>query len=134
VSAITERDPSTPRPNNKNQYTNVRNSDCFARNAVISLMRLPMPQRTRSLIRWSAWLCLSLMLWTAAVESTHTHPSQSDGTTCSICVAAHSTCPTASTVHAAPVFATIDHLQEKDVLAKPRLDVANLGNRGPPIV
>ena len=25
-------------------------------------------------VRWSAWLCLSLMLWTAAAESTHNHP------------------------------------------------------------
>jgi len=49
-------------------------------------------------------------------------------------VAAHSTSPTASTVHAAPVFATIGHLQDKDILAQARLDVADLGNRGPPAV
>jgi len=49
-------------------------------------------------------------------------------------VAAHSTSPTASTVYAAPVFATIGHLQDKDILAQARLDVADPGNRGPPVL
>jgi hypothetical protein len=93
-----------------------------------------MPQRMRRLTRWSAWLCLSLMVWTAAVEATHSHPSQTDSVSCSICVAAHSTRPTTVTAHAAPVFATIGQLQDKDVLAQARLDVADLGNRGPPVL
>jgi hypothetical protein len=92
-----------------------------------------MPQRMRSLIRWSAWLCLSLMVWTAAVESTHSHPNQTSAASCSICVAAHSTSPTAGATHSAPVFATVGRLREKDILAKARLDVADLGNRGPPL-
>jgi hypothetical protein len=93
-----------------------------------------MPQRMRSLIRWSAWLCLSLMLWTAAVESTHSHPNQTESAACSICVAAHSTRPTVSSSHTAPVFSTIGQLQDKEVLAKARLDIADLGIRGPPVL
>ncbi len=91
-----------------------------------------MPQRARSLIRWSAWFCLSLMLWTAAVESTHNHPSQTEAAACSICVVAHSTKPTVTSTQTAPVFATIGQLQEEDIAAKARLDVADLGIRGPP--
>jgi hypothetical protein len=93
-----------------------------------------MPQRTRSLIRWSAWLCLSLMLWTAGVESTHNHPSPTDAASCTICVAAHSTQPTLSSGQAKPVFATVGLLREKPALAKARLDVTDLGNRGPPVL
>ena len=86
----------------------------------------------RSLFRWSAWVCLSLMLWTAAAESTHNHPSQTDAASCSICVAAHSASPTVSSVHARPVFATVGVLQEKEVLAKAENNFSHLGIRGPP--
>lgn len=68
----------------------------------------------RSWTRWSVWLCLSLMLWTAGAESTHQHPSQSKATSsCSICVVAHSANPSVSSSHAAPVFAAIRLLQER---------------------
>jgi hypothetical protein len=93
-----------------------------------------MPLRMRSLIRWSAWLCLSLMLWTAAVESTHSHPNQTEAAACSICVVAHSTRPSVSSAHTAPIFSTIGRLQERDILAKARLDVADFGIRGPPVL
>ena len=91
-----------------------------------------MPRRMNSLIRWSAWLCLSLMVWTAAVESTHVHPNQNEAATCSICVVAHSTKPTANSSQAKPVFAMVRLLREKPVLAQARLDVAEIGIRGPP--
>lgn len=93
-----------------------------------------MPQRMRLSIRWSAWLCLSLMLWTAGVESTHNHPNPTDASTCSICVVAHTTRPTVSSAQAKPVFATISLLQEKPVLAKARLEVIEIGIRGPPVL
>ena len=48
--------------------------------------------------RWLTWLCLSLMLWAAIAESTHTHPNKSESASCSICVVAHSTAPSATTV------------------------------------
>ena len=58
-----------------------------------------MREHMRSWICWSAWLCLSLMLWTAAAESTHNHPNPTDASSCSICVVAHSTSPTVSSAH-----------------------------------
>ena len=83
-------------------------------------------------LRWSTWLCLSLMLWTAAAESTHNHPKQPESTSCRICVAAHSASPTVSSGHTAPVFAAIGLLVEEDVIAKAQFDASNLGIRGPP--
>ena len=87
----------------------------------------------RSVIRWSAWFCLSLMLWTAAVETVHNHPSQTESASCSICVAAHTTRPTVSSHHARPVLATVGQLQEEQIIAKPRLAALDLGIRGPPV-
>jgi hypothetical protein len=81
-----------------------------------------------------AWLCLSLMLWTAVAESTHNHPNKAEAASCSICVVAHTTTPTASCSHAQPVFAAIGLLQEEEVIAKARLSVFELGIRGPPAV
>jgi hypothetical protein len=84
--------------------------------------------------RWLAWLCLSLMFWTAVLESTHNHPNQTESASCSICVAAHSTTPTASSNPVRPVFETVARLQEEEVIATPWLSVLDLGSRGPPAV
>jgi len=83
-------------------------------------------------MRWPAWLCLSLMLWTVAVESTHHHPSQTEAASCSICLVAHSASPTITSSQAAPIFATVGLLREEAVVAKARLDFSELGIRGPP--
>jgi hypothetical protein len=87
---------------------------------------------TRSWMRWSAWLCLSLMVWTVAAESTHIHPSQSEAVSCPICVLAHSARPALSAIQSAPVFAPVGLFQEQEVVAKARLDFVDLGIRGPP--
>ena len=84
--------------------------------------------------RWLAWLCLSLMLWAAIAESTHTHPNKSESASCSICVVAHSTAPSTTIHQAKPVFATIGLLQEEEVIAKARISISELGIRGPPVV
>lgn len=85
-------------------------------------------------VRWSAWLCLSLMSWTVAAESTHNHPNQTESASCLICVAAHSASPAAVSGHAAPVFAAVGILQEQTILRKARLDFSDAGIRGPPAV
>jgi hypothetical protein len=85
-------------------------------------------------VRWSAWFCLSLMLWTAAAESAHTHPNPTDAATCNICVVAHSASPAVSIAHDAPVFVAIDFFQEESILPKARIDFSDLGIRGPPEV
>jgi hypothetical protein len=86
----------------------------------------------RSVLRWSAWLCLSLMLWTVAAESRHNHPSQTEAASCTICVVAHSASPAASATDTTPVFAAVGLLQEEAVIAKARLDFSDSGIRGPP--
>ncbi|MGB8065181.1 MAG: hypothetical protein WCF26_25065 [Candidatus Sulfotelmatobacter sp.] len=88
----------------------------------------------RTWVRWPAWLCLSLMLWMAAAESVHNHPTQTEAATCSICVAAHSASPTISASHATPILATVGVLQEDDVVAKARLSFSDAGIRGPPVL
>jgi hypothetical protein len=83
-------------------------------------------------LRWSAWLALSLLLWTVAVESTHNHPSQTQAASCPICVAAHSASPASSSSRAKPVFAAVGLLQEEAVIAKAWFDFSALDIRGPP--
>lgn len=95
---------------------------------------LPIAGTMRFSSRWLAWLCLSLMLWTAVAESTHNHPNQTESASCSICVVAHSTTPTASFNQTRPVFAAVGVLQDEEVIPKARLRVRDLGIRGPPAV
>ena len=83
-------------------------------------------------LRYSAWLCLSLMLWTAAAESTHNHPNQTEANSCSICVVAHTANPAPSSTHTAPVFAAVGILREEAALAKAQFDLSHLSIRGPP--
>jgi len=82
--------------------------------------------------RWLTWLCLCLMLWAAVVESTHNHANKTESASCSICVVAHSTTLTASSNHARQMFAAVGLLQEEEVIADVRLNVFDLGIRGPP--
>lgn len=84
--------------------------------------------------RWSAWLCLSLMFWTATAESTHNHPLRTGSVSCSICVVAHSASPTLSSNQSAPVFAAVSLLRDEDVVAKAHFDFSELGSRGPPLL
>jgi len=81
---------------------------------------------------WLAWLCLSLIVWTAAAESTHNHPSQAESASCSICVVAHTANPAPHSTSTTPVFATVDLFHEEDVAAKARFDFSDPGIRGPP--
>jgi hypothetical protein len=83
-------------------------------------------------LRWSAWLCLSLMFWTVAVESTHQHPNQTDASSCSICLVAHATRPSISSSHTSPTFIAVGLLQEEAIIAKARFDFSDAGIRGPP--
>lgn len=84
--------------------------------------------------KWLTWLCLSLTLWTAVAESTHNHPNKTESASCSICVLAHSTTPTATADQIRPVYAEVGFLPEDEIIAKARLAVADLDIRGPPTV
>jgi hypothetical protein len=74
------------------------------------------------------------MLWTAAVETVHTHPNRSESVTCSICVVAHSTSPTVGCGHSTPTFASLGLLRVEDVVAVAQVDLSHAGIRGPPLV
>ena len=84
--------------------------------------------------KWSAWLCLSLTLWTATAESTHNHPLRTGSITCSICIVAHSASPTLSSSQSAPVFAAVGLLRDEAVIAMVQSDFSELGSRGPPVL
>jgi hypothetical protein len=74
------------------------------------------------------------MLWMAAAESVHTHPTQTEAAACSICVVAHSASPILTSSSATPILATVAILQEEDVVAKARLSFSDAGIRGPPVL
>lgn len=84
-------------------------------------------------VRCLAWLCLSLLLWTVAAESTHNHSTQSENASCSICLAAHTASPAVSFIQTSPVFVAVGLLQEENVIAKARFDFSEAGIRGPPV-
>ena len=88
--------------------------------------------RMRFWVKWSAWLCLSLMLWTAAAEPTHNHPNQADSASCLICVAAHSASPAPNSANTAPSFAAVGSLHEETIVANVRFEFSDHSNRGPP--
>jgi hypothetical protein len=88
----------------------------------------------RSSLRWLAWLGLSLMLWAAVAESTHSHATNTEAASCSICVVAHSSAPSVSSRIAEPTFTTIGVLSEEEITAKALLALFALGIRGPPAV
>jgi hypothetical protein len=74
------------------------------------------------------------MLWTAVVESTHNHAKSTESSSCQICMVAHSASPAVSSHQARPVLEAVELLQEEEVIAKARLNVFDLGIRGPPAV
>ena len=85
-------------------------------------------------LRWSAWLCLSLLLWTAAQESTHHHPTRIDAASCAICLAAHTATPAAHSSTSAPAFAMVGVVHEEALVSYLRIESSDLGIRGPPVL
>ena len=85
-------------------------------------------------MRAAAWLCLSLMLWTAAAESTHVHPSRAEGTSCSICMVAHTAAPSATVASGAPLFVAVGVSSPADATPKSDFALLDRGIRGPPAV
>jgi len=84
-------------------------------------------------VRWSAWLCLSLLVWTAAAESTHNHLSRTEAASCSICLAAHNATPAANSAQNTPTFTEVALFHEEEAVAHSRLAFSDLGIRGPPL-
>jgi hypothetical protein len=74
------------------------------------------------------------MLWAAVAESTHSHATNAEAASCSICVVAHSSAPALGSHPSRPVFATIGVLLENAVTAKAQFGLFHLALRGPPEV
>ena len=47
----------------------------------------------RPFSRWSAWLCLLLILWSAGAVVAHQHADGTESAQCSVCVAAQTASP-----------------------------------------
>lgn len=99
---------------------------------IIDIESSPKQESMRFTSRWLTWLCLSLMLWGAVAESTHSHPNKTESASCSICVVAHGTAVTPTSNHIRPIFAAIGVLQQEDVVAKAGPALLEFGIRGPP--
>lgn len=87
----------------------------------------------RPIPRWSAWLCLLLILWSAAVVVAHHHEDGAESAKCSVCVAAHTASPAAPTVLPRATFVALSAIAIAPVVAaKQRLAVFALTVRPPP--
>jgi hypothetical protein len=115
-------------------YSNVPHIVIFRVTVVSSNESNPEAGIMRVWGRWSAWLCLSLLLWTAAAESTHHHPSQTEAVSCSICAVAHTASPAATASSRSPVFAAVGLCHDKETVAQARVSFSELEIRGPPVV
>lgn len=85
-------------------------------------------------LQCSAWLCLSLLLWTAAQECTHNHPTRIDAASCAICLAAHSANPALHSAESAPAFATVGVVHEETLVTHLLIESSDLDIRGPPVL
>ncbi|HVI08490.1 MAG TPA: hypothetical protein VND65_09370 [Candidatus Binatia bacterium] len=86
----------------------------------------------RVFFRWLTWLCLSLTLWAAVAESTHSHANKTESPSCPLCAVAHSTAPAPVSSHTTPLFAAIGVMHDRELSAITHLTVSKLGIRGPP--
>jgi len=84
--------------------------------------------------RWLGFLCLLLMLWTAAAEPLHHHPGKAASSGCSLCVVAHSATPTANLNNDRPVLVAVGFLHTDVVRTQTLLATLDLGIRGPPAI
>jgi hypothetical protein len=91
-----------------------------------------MQERMRPTFRWLVWLSLSLVMWTAAAESTHNHANPAKAASCAICSVAHTATPSASSNDAKPFLIPLGIYPIEKVSAKASQDVLVAGIRGPP--
>jgi hypothetical protein len=82
-------------------------------------------------MKWFAALCLSLMLWTVAAESTHHHPGFDDRV-CATCLAAHTANPAPCSSDTTPAFAALGVFEEVAVDAPVPVEFSDSGSRAPP--
>jgi len=81
-------------------------------------------------VRWTALLCLLLLIFAATAESRHVHANGNDAQRCSVCVVAHSPTLLARVALAVPVSQPLVALSE--VAAIPALAHDSYYIRPPP--
>jgi hypothetical protein len=95
-------------------------------------------QRIRGIIlmrlmsRRIALLCLLLTIWSAVALVTHHHSSATESAKCTVCVAAHSAAPKATSSLKKATFSPVATVQPEPVSAKQRLLAFSLSVRPPP--
>ncbi len=82
--------------------------------------------------KWIASFCLLLTLWAAAAEPVHQHSSDINRGSCSLCVVAHSTAPTAVSHSSEPTFVPVGVFEADAVSSLTRLAANDVGIRSPP--
>ena len=81
-----------------------------------------------------ACLCVLLTIWSAAAFAAHQHSSAADSATCTVCIAAHSASPKASTNLLRVMFVSVSTFRPEPVSAKQCPAVLVLSVRPPPSV
>jgi len=88
----------------------------------------------RSFGKRITWLCILLTLWSAVAFAAHDHPNDSESLRCSVCVAAHSTVPSATVALLQVRFVVASSIQFEPLPAEQRVLPFALNVRPPPQV
>jgi hypothetical protein len=87
----------------------------------------------RPFSRWSAWLCLLLILWSAAIVAVHHHDKGAEAAHCTVCMAFHGAAPAPQIVLPRTTFAAVSPVTPGPVAAaKQHLAIFALAVRPPP--
>jgi hypothetical protein len=88
----------------------------------------------RSISKQIALFCVLLTFWSAVAFVSHHHSSTADALKCTVCVAAHSPSPKATSTLPDREFVRISTFRSQQVSAKQRLVAFALSVRPPPAV
>jgi hypothetical protein len=88
----------------------------------------------RSITNRIACLCLLLTLWSAIAFAVHQHSNATEAAKCTVCIAAHSASPKASSALLKARFVAVSTFRAEPVAPKQRLIAFALCVRPPPSV
>ncbi len=88
----------------------------------------------RSVLKPIALFCLSLTLWSAFLVASHQHLNSSDEAQCTVCIAAHSASPKATSAPLKVRFVAVFTFRAEPVATKQCLIAFALCVRPPPSV
>jgi hypothetical protein len=88
----------------------------------------------RSISKHIAWLCLLLTFWSVLAFAAHHHSNARESATCTLCAAAHSASPEATSILPDATFIPVSTFRSEPVSARQRLVAFALSVRPPPAV